>query len=83
MELPFRVIAVFAKDWNQYTSQRDYRSDFDVSKGWVVGWVIQENDEKLVLAQDWFPDLKDVRDICVIPKETIIYQVELAKRKKP
>ncbi len=82
-ELPFKVIAVFAKDWNMYGAQRDYRFDFEVCKGWTIGWLIREDDEKIVLAHQWFPEPKDIRNTTVIPKETIIYRVELEEITSP
>lgn len=75
-----KIVKVIAEDWAQYSNTVEIVYPFQVSKAMVVGFVIKENDEKIVLAHQLFPrddSVDDVRYVTVIPKKMIIEISEL------
>lgn len=71
----FRLVALYAKDWGIYQETLHRSHDFVMVYGWIVGVLIAEDDEKIVLAHEWFPGDNDVRHTSVIPKVCIERQV--------
>jgi len=70
--LKYPVVMVYAVDWNQYAEQHSpIGGDYHAAKGWIVGFLIEETDDHLVIAHTSF-DPGDVRYAVVIPKCTII-----------
>jgi hypothetical protein len=68
---------VYAVDWNQYEEQHKPSKDepYRSAKSWIVGFLIEETEEHLVLAHTSF-DFGDVRYALVIPKCSIIQRNE-------
>ena len=69
------VIAVRAKDWAYYGQQTDRTQEFSLIVGWVVGVLIQESEEALVISQNFFPLEDQVRYTSVIQKREVIQEV--------
>ena len=69
------VIAVRAKDWAYYSQQADRTQEFSLMVGWVVGVLIQESEEALVISQNFFPLEDQVRYTSVIQKREVIQEV--------
>jgi len=71
---------IYAVDWNQYSGQHDPEEGkpYHAAKGWITGFLIEENDEHLVITHTCF-DSGNVRYAVVIPKCTIIerHRIEL------
>lgn len=72
-KLKYPVVMIYAVDWNQYSGQHKPSDGepYCAAKGWVVGFLIEETDEHLVIAHTYF-DMGDVRYALVILKRTII-----------
>ena len=70
------IIAVYGRDWSRYTDQMDASADFSLMCGWVVGVLVREDDEKLVIAHHFFPREDQVRHTSVIQKSCVIRRVE-------
>lgn len=68
---PLHVVALYAKDWGIYREHLSRAYDFVMVYGWIVGVFIAEDEEKIVLAHEWFPGDDDVRHTSVIPKVCI------------
>lgn len=66
-----KVVAVRAVDWGHTAGQMDVRDNFKLYEGWIIGLLVQEDEDKLVLAHNWFEDAGDVRATTAIPKVTI------------
>lgn len=66
------LIAVLARDWGVYSEQIDAGHDFSLVYGWVVGVLIGEDDEKLIIAHHWFARDGQVRHVTVVQKSCII-----------
>ena len=58
------------RDSRMYITQCERECDFDVCVITSVGFVIEEDEEKIVLAGDLVDD--DIRRVIVIPKENIV-----------
>lgn len=70
------VIALHAKDWSGYDEQYAADAEFDLMRGWVVGVLLREDDEKIVIAHHWFMKDKQVRHVTVVQKSCIVRRVE-------
>ncbi len=68
----FPMAVACAKDWTLYNEQKPANDRFDVSIGYVIGFLVKEDDEKVVLSANVFTD-GQVRETTVIPKENIIF----------
>jgi len=70
----YPLVIVCARDWQLYSDQRTIDENFDTAIGWVVGFLISEDDKKMVIASNYFQEspIATVRETTVIPKETII-----------
>lgn len=75
----FPVVMVCAKDWTLYNEQKSIYDKFEISIGYLIGFLIQEDKEKIVLAANYFED-GQVRETTVVPKEAIIYILNLSRR---
>lgn len=69
-----KIVKVIAEDWAQYADQVEVTFSFKVSLGEIVGFLIQEDKDKIVIAHQLFPreDVPDdVRFTTVIPRKMI------------
>jgi len=75
----FDLVAVLACDWCYYEVQSPIDSPFTSIDGIIVGVLIHEDDEKIVLAHQVFPDEGQVRHVSVITKSSIqeLYRIPL------
>lgn len=71
LQTPYPIVAVRATDWNQYSSFCDCSHNFGYAIGWVVGLLIKEDDEKIVIAHEYFEGGETLRNTTVIQRETI------------
>lgn len=77
-----KIAKVIAEDWALYDGTYELGYPFKVSIAEVVGFLIQEDDEKVVLSHQYFPRsdaTDDVRRTTVIPKKMIIGEIEILK----
>jgi len=76
------IVRVIAEDWAQYTSMTEIVFPFEVSVAEVVGFLVQEDNDKVVLSHQLFPrddTTDDVRYTSVIPKK-MIKKMEILKK---
>ena len=66
------VAVVMASDWCYYEQTKSIRDNFTAIDGFIVGFVLDEDDEKLVLAHQVFKENESVRHVTVITKTSII-----------
>ena len=57
-------------DHNQ-CSRKEAENEYNLIDGLVVGFLIKEDKEKVILALDWFPKDDQFRQIAVYPKSGI------------
>ena len=79
MKDTFQIVAVVATDWCYYEADRPIaRPDkmFTLIDGLIVGLNIYEDDEKIVLAHQYFEEEDKVRHTTVISKSSIIERLE-------
>ena len=75
-EKKLEVVCVLATDWCYYEQTRSIHDKFTPIDGYIVGFVQEEDDEKIVLCHQVFPDNESVRHVTVVTKSSII---ELAR----
>lgn len=75
------VVVIEAVDWGIMAAQAPSTHEFDIVRGMVCGFLVSENDELLVLTQQWFAD-GGVRCTLAIPKCTIISRTDLELQAK-
>lgn len=66
-----QVAVVFASDWCYYEQNKSIRDKFTPIDGYIVGFVLEEDDEKIVLAHQVFKENESVRHVTVITKSSI------------
>ncbi len=69
-----KIVKVIAEDWANYTDIIETTFNFQVSLGEIVGFVVQENKDKIAISHQLFPrkdTVDDVRYTTVIPKKMI------------
>lgn len=64
------IVALRAVDWGMYGDQTSDKTEFKIVWANVVGFLVSEDEEKIVLAPQWF-DEGDTRCTLVIPKVCI------------
>jgi len=76
----FDLVAVLASDWCYYENQSPLTNKFTAIDGIIVGILIDEDDEQIVLAHQVFPDEEQVRHVSVITRSSIqeMYRIPLA-----
>lgn len=76
----FDLVAVLASDWCYYENQAPLTNRFTAIDGIIVGILIDEDDDQIVLAHQVFPDEEQVRHVSVITKSSIqeLYRIPLA-----
>lgn len=72
------LIAVYARDWGCYCEQIDANHEFTLIYGWVIGKLIREDDEKIIIAHHWFPNEDQLRHTTTVQKSCIIKRHEYA-----
>ena len=78
-ETPYPVVAFLATDWSHYGPERHVAEDLTLMDGWTVGLLIKEDDEKLVIAHQFFTEEKAIRNTSVISKITVKERIELGR----
>lgn len=77
MNEPKQICVVLATDWSFYEAQACIENDFAPIDAIIVGFIIYEDDEKIVLSHQYFPDQNEVRHTTVITKSSIIERYHL------
>lgn len=76
-----KVVVIEAVDWGIIDEQTHSTASFDITRGMVCGFLVSENDELLVLTQQWFDD-DGIRCTLAIPKCTIVHRTDLELQEK-
>jgi len=79
-----KIAKVIAQDWALYDGSYELGHPFKVTLGEVVGFLVQEDDEKVVLSHHYFPRSEatdDVRRTTVIPKGMIIGEIKILEER--
>lgn len=71
-----KVVVLEAVDWGSTSEQTPAYYQFEIVRGMLCGFLISENDEFIVITQQWF-DAGDVRNTMSIPKCTIKHRTDL------
>lgn len=74
-----KIVRVKAIDWTQYSGVTDINDSFSLLGADVVGFLVKEDKEKIVLAHQWFQREEiadDVRYTTVIPKKMILKRTD-------
>ncbi len=66
-----QVVCVLASDWCYYEQTKSIRDNFTPIDGFIVGFVLEEDDEKIVLAHQVFKENESVRHVTVVTKTSI------------
>lgn len=66
------VYVVLATDWCYYEQTRSIHDEFTSIDGYIVGFLLEEDEEKIVLAHQVFKENKSVRHVTVITKSSIL-----------
>ena len=75
-----KVNKLYIITWDDaWVGNRTYDSDNDYSplRTQDVGWVVEENDETIVIATSFTPDLESYRHVTVIPWDMVVSMEEL------
>lgn len=70
-EKKMEVAVVLASDWCYYEQSRSIYDKFTPIDGYIVGFVLEEDEEKIVLAHQVFKENESVRHVTVITKTSI------------
>lgn len=75
---PYPLIIIKARDWAIWSDlyRIDEKENWDVEVGWMVGWLIKEQKDSIVLAFEVFEggSYNKMRHVQVVPKETILFK---------
>lgn len=69
-----KIVKVTAVDWTQYSELLDVNFKFELISAIVIGLVVHEDEEQIVVSHQLFPrsqSADDVRYTTVIPKKVI------------
>jgi hypothetical protein len=69
---PLEVWVVHATDWCYYEQSRGWNDKFTPIAAYIVGFIMEEDEEKIVLAHQVFKENESVRHVTVITKSSII-----------
>lgn len=72
-KLKYPIIVLLARDWNLYKDQYPVDEKFEVSVGWISGFLVKETDDTYVISAEYFADEETVRYTQAIPKETVTF----------
>jgi hypothetical protein len=67
-----QIVIVAARDWSHFGAQVDNDSVFDLIIGEVCGFLISEDEEKIVIAHERFVKENQLRHITAIPKANVV-----------
>lgn len=79
MKEQFQIVAVVATDWCYYEADRPISKPekmFTLIDGLIVGLLIYEDDDKLVIAHQYFEEEEKVRHTTVISKFSITERLD-------
>jgi len=62
---------VDAAMWGCDSRSRESAENCGLTHGYACGWLIKEDDEKVILALDWFDEHDLFRHVCSYPKSGI------------
>lgn len=71
-EKQLEVVCVLATDWCYYEHTKSIHDKFTPIDGYIVGFVLEENDEKIVLAHQVFKENESVRHVTVVTKTSVV-----------
>jgi hypothetical protein len=71
------IVHITAVDWAMHYPQSDSEETFDIIHAEIVGFLVSEDAEKIVLTQQWF-DSGQVRQTIAVPKVCIVDRREPA-----
>ena len=80
MKPKYPLVFIYARDWGIRTESHtmsEARKSFEIPKGWLVGWLIEDGKDVIKLAHEYFEELNgedEFRYISIIPKETVIHK---------
>lgn len=66
-----KVAVILASDWCYYEQTRSINDKFTPIDGLIVGFVLEEDNEKIVLAHQVFKENESVRHVTVVTKTSI------------
>ena len=79
----YPIIVIKARDWSIYsdTYRINEKESWDVMNGWMVGWLIKEQEDSLIIAFEVFEEelYNKMRHVQVVPKETILFKKIIKK----
>jgi len=67
------AVALRAIDWGIQAEQLSERTDFDLARGDLIGYLVSEDDEKIVVTMQWFHGA-GVRCTLAVPKVCISFR---------
>ena len=70
----FPIIILYADDWNLHPEVEDVTSHFDISHGWIAGFLIEEKEDSYIIAAEYFDTEGSVRYTQAIPKKCINFK---------
>ena len=59
--------SIWGSDPISYKNAKEY----GLTHGFVCGFLVHEDEEKVVVAMDWFDENDDIRTVCTYPKSGI------------
>ena len=80
-EEDYQIVAVVAKDWCYYENDRPIHNPgkmFTLIDGLIVGLLLHEDDEKLVIAHQYFKEEEKVRHTTVVSKFSISERLDFS-----
>ena len=79
MKFGMKMIYLYAKDWQMWESTQNKNRQFFPAESHLIGWLIQEDREKVVIAMEYYPSPygDEIRHIISIPRKCIIKFEEL------
>lgn len=77
LDAQMTVAVVMASDWCYYEQTKSIYDKFTPIDGYIVGFILEEDEEKIVLAHQVFKDNESVRHVTVITKTSIIERFDM------
>lgn len=77
--LGMKIVYLKAKDWTLWDTEQSRNRQFFPTETQLVGWLIQEDKEKIVIAMEWIPNPfgDDLRHVISIPRSCVEIMREL------
>ena len=73
---PFPLVCILAQDWACYNEDTDIEDEHTLMDAWITGFLIDEDEYKIVLSPFYFPDNTKSRNAMVISKSTIVQRTQ-------